>query len=945
MPKQKSPPTPPSDEQRDRAAKAYSYTHDGTVLSMTSAVFKDYTRHLRDTVSANRRERRVALALARSDRVQAAVNKAIQRQLDKVAKHFPLRKIRVTVEAEQRRKAPNWSKRIKPPARVQLPKNNGPLIDKQGRRGIFMMIDYDGAKGHQMGITGRRIVYMTNPEHCELDPTGNSIFMSSLGDDLAEIVMGADLLELAQRESRTDAKLDVNIIIRLPHDVSQEVRVEIMRAVTHELFGRHDLPFTAALHKPDENSNQRNYHMHICASWRPMKRTGPYEWEISQDWRGDLDGREYWRHARRRVAEIKTAVLARAGIDRQFTHLSNAERGMVEKPQKKLDKQQVRRARAGEFVADNEANRRLIARNETLAAKLKAKKAAVKRSATRRRIAALKIAASVTALAMPRLRAAPVTNGVSAPPALSANRQDRATERSAFIGRTAALPDRLFTPSISIVRLDNAAPPALRMAGLQQQEAPNLVPAQFQGRTTTSGLRVTAQPFANTGSANQNVTLSYTKFSPPPNTARLSKTATRTARNLFTGRPAMPTQTPSRSVSLQAAKTVADTNNSAALHQAKRTTGPSLEAVKPAYLVFHKSPAALANVADRKTTAPLMRAAKFFASKLPNARTIRKTAEVSNVEPSTINIADHPSYKTTVPSFDKAIIWLSQRSVPGCLRPAILPVADVSALPSTLARASMTSAAERDILTAMALTNKAMDRVEDDANRRRQDQIRHSRTAEPQAVTVAAERKPSGYSAPKAFAQHGLGEALAFAKEIQDQAVRFFPDGKGGLTVDDVIIAKRGLNETALQHERVQKLFRAEMRAQNEEFAQIRMQLAKHGTAEKLDEEDKAIAALPVHIQQRVVRWRGKGILPWLCSQVVDEQIKKSQSAYDNWVEANAARDSSRYPLAQAALLQTKKWPCSMPQGSFNQIEDQARHHRKRNLRSHGTVIDGWGIE
>lgn len=676
-----------------------------------------------------------------------------------------------------------------------------------------------------------------------------------------------------------------------------------------------------------------------------MKRTGPYEWEIVQDWRGDLDGAEYWRHARRRVADIKTAVLARAGINRHFTHLSNAERGMVEKPQKKLDKQQVRRARAGEFVADNEANRRLIARNETLGAKLIAKKAAVKRRATRRRIAALKIAASVTVLAMPRLRAAPVTNGVSASPALSANRQDRAAERSAFKGRTAVLPDRLFTPSISIIRLDNAAPPALRMAGLQQQKAPNLASAQLQGRATTSGLRVTAQPFANTGSANQNVKLSYTKFSPPPNTAHLSKTVTRTARNLFTGRPAMPTQTPSRSVSLQAAKIVADTNNSAGLHQAKRTTGPSQEAVKPTYLVFHKSPAALANVADRRTTAPLMGKAKFSASKLPNTRTIRKTAEVSNVEPSPISIADHPSYKTTAPSFDKAITWLSQRSMPGCLRPAILPVAGVSESLSTLAPGSMPSAAERDILTALALTKEAMDRVEGEADRRRQDLIKHAQIAQPQAGTVAAEQKPSGYSAPKAFAQYGLGEALAFAKEIQDQAMRFFPDGEGGLTVDDVIFAKRGLDETALQHEQVQKLFRAERAAQNEEFAQIRMQLARHGTAEKLEEEDKAIAVLPVHIQQRVVRWRGKGILPWLCSQVVDEQKKQSQSAYDNWVKANAAKDSSRYPLAQAALLQTKKWPCGIPQGSFNQIEDQARHHRKRNLRSHGTVIDGWGIE
>ena len=221
-----------------------------------------------------------------------------------------------------------------------------------------MVIDYDGAKRHSFGIVGRRMVYLSNPEHCELDALGQPIFVSNMGGDLDEILMAADLVELAQRESRTDAKSNVNLIIQLPHDVLQEVRVATLKAIAHELFGRHGLPYAAALHRPDPDGDERNYHAHICGSWRPMMRVAPYHWDIAEDYRSDLDGAEYWRHARRRVAEIMTATVERSGTKRHYTHLSNAERGLVHKPQKKLDKRKTRTAREGEFVADVEANRR-----------------------------------------------------------------------------------------------------------------------------------------------------------------------------------------------------------------------------------------------------------------------------------------------------------------------------------------------------------------------------------------------------------------------------------------------------------------------------------------------------------------------------------------------------------------------------------------------------------
>lgn len=383
------PPTPPTSQERDRRARTYTYVLDGTLVTLTQPALKQLVLHRRDAESASRRERRRMAEIMHSNRVQARLNKAIQRQLDKVERHAPPRKFRV-------RAAPSDSKTIKrkqpsiaPKRSHSLPRYEGPIIDHQGRQGIVVTIEYDGAKRHAFGIMGRRIIYLSDLKHCEIDDEGNPFLFTNLGADIAEMVAGADVNELAQRESRADAKLNVNIVIQLPHDVPPTVRATILRAIAHELFGRHGLPYAASLHKPDPDGDQRNFHGHICGSWRPMKRTGSYCWDVAQDFRSDLDGKDYWRHARRRVAEIMTGVLQREGDQRHFTHLSNAERGLIHKPQKKLDKRKTRAAREGEFVADVSAMEALIAANTALAKKLEAAREERRKRALHRRLALL----------------------------------------------------------------------------------------------------------------------------------------------------------------------------------------------------------------------------------------------------------------------------------------------------------------------------------------------------------------------------------------------------------------------------------------------------------------------------------------------------------------------------------------------------------------------------
>ena len=202
-------PTPSTATEREGQARSYSYTLDGTVLSLTRAALKQLTIHRRDAVSAGRRERRRMAAILRDDRLQARINKAIQRQLDKVERRAPPKKILIHVEPQNRRAFRRKKRKIAGSKYTfDLPSYDGPIIDRQGRQGIVMTLEYDGAKKHSFGIVGRRIVYISDPEHCELDILGRAIFISNMGGDLAEILMGADLVELASaRAGRTRSSM------------------------------------------------------------------------------------------------------------------------------------------------------------------------------------------------------------------------------------------------------------------------------------------------------------------------------------------------------------------------------------------------------------------------------------------------------------------------------------------------------------------------------------------------------------------------------------------------------------------------------------------------------------------------------------------------------------------------------------------------------------------
>jgi hypothetical protein len=226
-----------------------------------------------------------------------------------------------------------------------LPIYRQPIVDRDGRRGIVLAIEYDAARAHRFGIVGRRITYITDPESIEWHD-GIAQTRSNMGADLGEILACGAALETISRTARRNAKLGQNMILQCAAELDQKGRIALLERV-EEHFRMLGIPYFLALHKPDPDGDQRNFHIHIWTIFRPLHRVGPYDFAIADQLRTDLDGPDALRELRRDCAWMMTETVRAQGHRVTFTHLSNAARGLPQKPLSRLAPTDVTRWRAG----------------------------------------------------------------------------------------------------------------------------------------------------------------------------------------------------------------------------------------------------------------------------------------------------------------------------------------------------------------------------------------------------------------------------------------------------------------------------------------------------------------------------------------------------------------------------------------------------------------------
>ncbi|WP_018084184.1 MobQ family relaxase, partial [Asticcacaulis benevestitus] len=139
-------------------------------------------------------------------------------------------------------------------------------------------------------------------------------------------------------EKRKDARVAREIEVALPHELTGEQRLELVREFSQGLADRYDVAVDFALHTPDQDMDIRNHHAHIMFTTR----------QVTEEWLGDktdLERENKWLKAndlattheqlkalRVEWEETANLHLARAGHDIRIDHRSHQDRGLEIEP-------------------------------------------------------------------------------------------------------------------------------------------------------------------------------------------------------------------------------------------------------------------------------------------------------------------------------------------------------------------------------------------------------------------------------------------------------------------------------------------------------------------------------------------------------------------------------------------------------------------------------------
>jgi MobA/MobL family len=307
------------------------------------------------------RHRREALEL----RAEAAATRAAERQVRLEFRDAERRNAAIWIKVRTKRTgaAEFFVMRAKvrsrgfPGGRRSLPKYAGPVVDRLVRRGVFVRIRYYSSRAND-GVAGRVVRYIY--VGAAIDPGQGPMIASNVGLSIDEIMAGFDHLERANRAAQKNAKVAFHMVANVPHQLTIDDMMEIGKRFAEQAFGDRDLPFVVALHAPSEEGDQRNWHLHIVFSTRPMVRTGDHEWQIGTALRSDRDNKAAFLQLRELFAEIQTDVAQDAGMKVAYTALGNAARGLPNKPLIHLSGKRTEQVRNGELVEANEVNQERI---------------------------------------------------------------------------------------------------------------------------------------------------------------------------------------------------------------------------------------------------------------------------------------------------------------------------------------------------------------------------------------------------------------------------------------------------------------------------------------------------------------------------------------------------------------------------------------------------------
>jgi hypothetical protein len=244
-----------------------------------------------------------------------------------------------------------------------MPQPSSWVVDDLGMRGVSWQQSYLGRRSASFHVGAARDHwdYLARDEAVLLGADGEPIIVSNMGEDWVEIGVGWQAMEDAS--TRANAKIQMRTIVAFDADARPEEMQESLRHFCETILAPLGLPYSAVIHAPPEQGDQRNYHGHVAFSLRPMRRVEPYGWEIADEIRGELDGRDGVQMLRHLWAHSMSEAAERAGRTMRYTGLGYGARGLDLEAGEHLGEGRSAILARGGHVWAQERNRIKTARN------------------------------------------------------------------------------------------------------------------------------------------------------------------------------------------------------------------------------------------------------------------------------------------------------------------------------------------------------------------------------------------------------------------------------------------------------------------------------------------------------------------------------------------------------------------------------------------------------
>lgn len=144
----------------------------------------------------------------------------------------------------------------------------------------------------------------------------------------------AELWNMAEAaEKRKDSVVAREVLVAIPHELNQEQRADLVKRVSQNLADRYGVAGTAAIHQPDRDGDQRNWHAHILMTTRQLDpATGQLGAKTKVLDNRMTTGPEEVKWIRQMVEQEGNAALVRAGHEARLDSRSLADQGIDREP-------------------------------------------------------------------------------------------------------------------------------------------------------------------------------------------------------------------------------------------------------------------------------------------------------------------------------------------------------------------------------------------------------------------------------------------------------------------------------------------------------------------------------------------------------------------------------------------------------------------------------------